>query len=153
MIYGIQAKQDVKLSQIARSLEEEISLSKTENRLSRNLDSEGMDSKVRDAVIRLGSYRVHRDTLLILDISDVSKRYAKRMEYLGRVRDGSTGELSDGYWTCAVIGCEAGKERIVPLYHALYSAEAPGFESENQLRYSERLMLCVPTVETEGCGS
>jgi len=131
MIYGIQAKQDVKLSQIARALEEDIPLSKTENRLSRNLDGEGMDGVLTDSLIKLGSHRVHRDTLLILDISDVSKRYAKRMEYLGRVRDGSSGELSDGYWTCGVMGCEAGKERIVPLYHALYSAAAPGFESEN----------------------
>jgi len=131
MIYGIQAKQDVKLSQIARSLEEDIPLRKTENRLSRNLDAEGMDGVLVDSLIKLGSHGVHRDTLLILDISDVSKRYAKRMEYLGRVRDGSSGELSDGYWTCAVMGCEAGKERVVPLYHALYSAKAPGFESEN----------------------
>jgi hypothetical protein len=131
MIYGIQAKQDVKLSQIARSLEEDIPLCKTENRLSRNLDEEGMDGELMDSLIKLGSHRVHRDTLLILDLSDVSKRYAKRMEYLGKVWNGSSGELSDGYWTCAVMGCEAGKERIVPLYHALYSAKAPGFESEN----------------------
>lgn len=37
MLYGIQASKDVKLSNIARSLNEEIPLIKTENRLSRNL--------------------------------------------------------------------------------------------------------------------
>lgn len=41
MLYGIQAGKDVKLSNIARSLNEEIALIKTENRLSRNLG--GMD--------------------------------------------------------------------------------------------------------------
>ena len=37
MIYGIQASKDVKLSNIARSLNEEIPLIKTKSRLSRNL--------------------------------------------------------------------------------------------------------------------
>lgn len=40
MLYGIQASQDVKLSNIARSLQEEIPLIKTEDRLSRNLKAE-----------------------------------------------------------------------------------------------------------------
>ena len=38
MIYGIQAGKDIKLSSITRSLNEPISLIKTEDRLSRNLD-------------------------------------------------------------------------------------------------------------------
>jgi hypothetical protein len=55
MIYGIQANQDVKLSQIARSLEENIALRKTETRLSRNLDAGGMDSVLMDCLIKMGS--------------------------------------------------------------------------------------------------
>jgi hypothetical protein len=39
MIYGIQASKDIKLSNITRSLNESIPLIKTEDRLSRNLDS------------------------------------------------------------------------------------------------------------------
>jgi len=131
MLYGIQAKQDVKLSSIARSLEEDIALTKTENRLSRNLDTEGMDTSVMDSLVKMGSRRVHHDTLLIIDISDITKPYAKSMEYLNTVRDGSTGELADGYWTCGVIACETNKSRIVPLYHSLYSTLAPEFVSEN----------------------
>jgi len=38
MIYGIQASKDIKLSVIARSLNEHLALIKTEDRLSRNLD-------------------------------------------------------------------------------------------------------------------
>ena len=40
MLFGIQASQDVKLSNIARSLQEAIPLLKTEDRLSRNLQAE-----------------------------------------------------------------------------------------------------------------
>jgi len=132
MLYGICAKQDVKLSEIARSLEEDVALIRTEKRLSRNLDSDGMDEQLVDAVARMGARRVHKDTLLVIDVSDITKPYAKKMEHLGKVRDGSTGEITDGYWTCNVIACEEGKRRVVPLYQRLYSAEAPEFESENE---------------------
>ncbi len=41
MLYGIQASKDVKLSNIARALGEEIALIKTEARLSRNVGKAG----------------------------------------------------------------------------------------------------------------
>lgn len=132
MVYGICAKQEVKLSEIARCLEEDVALIRTEKRLSRNLDTEGMDERLTDAVARMGARRVHNDTLLVIDVSDIAKPYAKKMEHLGKVRDGSTGEIRDGYWTCNVIACEEGKRRVVPLYQALYSAKAPEFDSENK---------------------
>ena len=97
MLYGLSATQDVKLSSIARSLEEDVALISTEKRLSRNLATVGMDVDLFDGLVKLAARRVHEDTLLVLDISDVSKPYAQRMEYLATVRDGSTGELAEGY--------------------------------------------------------
>jgi hypothetical protein len=47
MLFGIQASQDVKLSNIARSLQEDISLIKTEDRLSRNLHAEELETYLR----------------------------------------------------------------------------------------------------------
>ena len=46
MLFGIQASQDVKLSNIARSLKEEIPLIKTEDRLSRNLKAIEWEAEV-----------------------------------------------------------------------------------------------------------
>ncbi|MBM3321840.1 MAG: hypothetical protein FJY73_14350, partial [Candidatus Eisenbacteria bacterium] len=88
MLYGIQASQSVRLSEVGRSLEEAIPLGKTETRLSRNLAWEGLEEAVERGVSRLGARRVHRESLLIFDISDVQKPYAKKMEYLETVRDG-----------------------------------------------------------------
>ena len=51
-----------------------------------------------------GSARIGARTLLVLDLSDIAKPYAQKMEYLARVRDGSTGELAKGYWLCQVAG-------------------------------------------------
>ena len=97
MLYGIQASQDVKLSSIARSLQEKIPLLKTEDRLSRNLAAEALDVHLLRRLAELGSRHVTAQTVLCLDLSDVRKEYAQKMQYLDRVYDGSTGEVHEGY--------------------------------------------------------
>ena len=106
MLYGVQASQDVKLSNIARSFEEKIPLIKTEDRLSRNLADGGLEIHLGQRLARLGSRRVEANTVLCLDLSDVRKEYARKMEYLDRVYDGSTGEVHEGYWLCDVTAAE-----------------------------------------------
>jgi len=131
MLFGIQASQDVKLSSIARSLKEEIPLIKTENRLSRNLKAEELENELMRQLVKMGSQRIETNTVLALDLSDIRKEYAKKMEHLATVRDGSTGELHQGYWLCDVTGAEVRSSEIVPLYQKLYSVEAEDFTSEN----------------------
>ena len=131
MIYGIQASQSVVLTKIGRTLEEEVSLKKVEERLSRQLLRRGLGQKIQNNLLKLAAPLVSKDTLLILDPSDIRKKYAKKMQYLGTVHDGSENELGTGYWTCNVVAAEVDSSTIVPLVGQLYSAEAPGFISEN----------------------
>jgi hypothetical protein len=131
MLFGIQASQDVKLSNIARSLKEDIPLIETEKRLSRNLKAEELERELTPQLVRMGSQRVRPNTVLALDLSDIRKEYAQKMEYLAKVHDGSTGELHAGYWLCDVTAAEVNGSEIVPLYQKLYSAEAEDFRSEN----------------------
>jgi hypothetical protein len=130
-LYGIAARQSVLLSEIGRALEEPIALAKTETRLSRNLGRPELGDHVGRAVLREGSRQVAERTLLILDISDITKPYAEKMQYLARVRDGSSGAIADGYWLCQVVAVENEDNAIVPLYSTLYSQLAPDFVSEN----------------------
>jgi hypothetical protein len=123
--------QDVKLSNIARALKEDISLIRTEKRLSRNLKSSKLEEKRTQQLISMGSARVQPNTVLALDLSDIRKEYAQKMEHLATVRDGSTGELHAGYWLCDVTAAEVNGSEIVPLYQKLFSAEAKDFTSEN----------------------
>lgn len=133
MLYGMMARGSVRLSEVARALDEPIALKKTISRLSRQLGREGLGEALTDALIRDGAPLIGEDTLLIVDISEITKKYAKKMEYIALVRDGSSGgELEKGYWTCNITGAEAGEAEITPLYHTLYSAEAPQFVSENR---------------------
>lgn len=132
MVYGIQAAESVLLTEIGRALEEDIALRKTEYRLSRNLQREELEDTVQTNLLRMAAPRVGKDTLLIIDPSDIAKKYAKKMEHLATVRDGSEHDLAQGYWTLHIVGCELDSDSIVPLYQRLWSAEAPDFISENE---------------------
>ena len=132
VIYGIQASKDVKLSNIARSLGEAIQLIKTEWRLSRNAAKRDFTDLINARLISLGKNRITDDTVLALDPGDIDKPYAKKMECLALVRDGSKKEAkSPGYWTMEVVGADVEGEELIPLYGELYSQKAKGFKSEN----------------------
>jgi hypothetical protein len=131
MIYGIQARQSLRLTEISRALGEKISVKKNVERLSRQLGRLGLWRAVTGRLLKMAARRIGEATLLILDISDLSKKYAKRMEYMAKVRDGSEKEVGRGYWTLNVIGAEIGSARVIPLYGRLYSPQAPDWGSEN----------------------
>lgn len=131
-LYGIQTRQSVRLSEIARALNDKVALIKTINRLSRQLSRADLWLKLSRQLLKLAAGRIEPDTLLILDISDITKPHAKQMEYLDRVYNGSDGTLGDGYWTTQVVGCQTGSSRVIPLYCRLYSQSAPDFKGENE---------------------
>lgn len=132
MLYGIQARGSVRLSEVARALEEKVLLKKVIERLSRNLAREGLSEGIGEAVLKEGAVKVKEDTLLIVDLTDITKKYAQKMEYLAQVRDGSDKVLGMGYWVNTVVGAEVGSSEITPLVHKLYSHNAKGFVSENR---------------------
>ena len=131
-IYGIIASESVMLTEIGRQLESPVSLKKIEERFSRQLIKPKIWNCLQKSILSLASEMVKERSLLILDLSDLKKPYAEKMEYLAKVRDGSEGgEIVDGYWTNQVVASEVGSNEITPLYYSLYSQESPDFESEN----------------------
>lgn len=133
MLFGIQAAQDVKLSRIGRALQESIPLGKTENRLSRNLAHGRLDETLHECVLEHVAPTIGRDTLVIIDPSDIQKDHARKMPCLAKVWDGSKGDVGDnpGYSGCMAVACESGARRMTPLMFRLWSTKAPGFQSEN----------------------
>ena len=143
MVYGIQARQSVLLTEVARTLEEPIAMKKSHERLSRQLGRVGLGEVLANNLLARASKQIREETLLIIDPTDISKKYAEKMQYLSKVRDGSTGEITDGYWVCSVVGAEVEREDIIPLYNHLYSSEAPEFVSEN-----DEILRCVAMISS-----
>lgn len=100
MLFGIQAAQDVKLSRIGRALQESIPLGKTENRLSRNLAHGRMDEALHECVLEHVAPTIGRDTLVVIDPSDIQKDYARKMPCLAKVWDGSKGDVGGCASSC-----------------------------------------------------
>ena len=131
-VYGIMFSQSVMLTEIGRSLETNVSLKKIEERFCRQLKKQDMWENIHQQVLIDASAYIKDDTLLILDLGDLHKKYAEEMEYLAKVRDGSDGgQIVNGYWTTQFIGAQLGENDILPLYQELYSQNAPDFKSEN----------------------
>jgi hypothetical protein len=67
VLCGIQAGKDVKLSNIARSLNEEIPLIKTESRLSRSLGGMDLTESINGGLIAEGSKRIEQESVIALE--------------------------------------------------------------------------------------
>jgi hypothetical protein len=124
LIYGIQASQDVKLSNISRSLKEDIPLIKTEDRISRNLASKDFSDKINYEVTRLASNRLTNDMVLAIDPGDIRKPNAKAMEHLCKIYDADKHEEGNGYHLCKVVAASLDHMTVIPMYCEAWSTEA-----------------------------
>ena len=131
MPYGVQASKDVKLSNIAGTLKESQSLIKTEDRLSGNLDDEDFTDGINNEVCRVASPKITDDMVIAIDPGDIRKKYAKKMEFSGRVYDGSENEAGAGYPLCKVVAAGIESKKVIPLYCEAYSHSAFDVKSEN----------------------
>src|SRR4030065_2987953 len=141
MLYGIQAAKDVKLSNIARTLKEEQALIKTEDRLSRNLDDEDFTEEINEEICRLGASKVTDDMVIAIDPGDIRKKYARKMEFLGKVYDGSEKEIGNGYPLCKAVASDIESKKVIPLYCEVYSHGAQGVKSAN-----DQIMKAIDTI-------
>ena len=70
--------------------------------------------------------------MIAIDPGDLRKKYAKKMEFLGRVRDGSEKEIGDWYPLCKAVATDIESKKVIPLYCEAYSFLAEGVKSENR---------------------
>ena len=57
-----------------------------------------LEAELTPQLANMASQRVEANTVLCLDLSDIRKEYARKMEYLAPVHDGNTGQVHAGYW-------------------------------------------------------
>lgn len=131
MLYGILESNKVHLSEIARSLEENTSLKKTIDRLSKNLFSFDGKENIMKNYIKLVKKEINeKNCAIVIDNSDITKPYSKKMEALSDVGDGSTGEIKKGYLTIEAAVLSKGNKMPLPVYEKVFSVSEKGFLSE-----------------------
>jgi hypothetical protein len=130
MLYGILAGNKVHLSEIARSLNENITLKKTIDRLSRNLFHFSEKDTVMDNYIsEVKKQIMEEQAVIVIDNSDITKPCSSKMEAISDVHDGSTGEIRKGYFTVEAAVLSQDKKMPMPVYEKVFSSAEDGFVS------------------------
>lgn len=133
MIYGLIRSSSIYLSDIARSLKENITLKKVVERLSNNLSN--FDKEKRDYVwdnyVECTKNKIDENTVFCFDPSDLGKKHSTKLEDLDLIKDGSTGEYINGYKMVEVAALTKNEKLPIPVYSSLYSSKEADFISEN----------------------
>jgi len=88
------------------------------------------DNKIKAALPQVWLPFVKDDTPIILDLSDIAKPLAKKMDYLATVRDGSTGKLVNGYWLVELYA-SLSRKNPVPVLLEAFSHQQPYSPGQN----------------------
>ena len=133
MIFGIIKSRSVIAQRIGISLEENLRLKKTCERLYRNLkEREFLYSFLMLSHMRKTSSCIAETTPIFIDLSDIAKPEAEKMKGLDRVWDGSKGKTNKGYYTLQASFCDPENPRSIQLYYSdLFSLEGENV-SENE---------------------
>ena len=131
MIYGLIASQSSYLTDIARKLNESITLKKTVERLSLRLANFEDRDILQENYMNSVKSNFDEHTILIIDDSDVNKDSSKKLDSLCKVKDGSTGEIVTGYWYAGVTALSSNHQQPIPVYGHLYSSTEEDYKSNN----------------------
>lgn len=110
---------------------------KKEERLSRHLIQEDMTEKINHAILNDAKKYITNRTLIVTDPTDLQKRYAKKMEGLSKVYDGTKGDVGDnlGYSGVAIVACNPESREMMPLHLSFWSGREEGFKSDTDKVY------------------
>lgn len=131
--YGIMASKSTLLSNISRSLNEDITLKKTIERLSNHLKNDSLED-VYDEILTKQNIVFNKDTIIAIDSGDLCKNYAKTFECIDKVLDGSNKkEFKMGYRTIDITALNDDSTLPIPIYSQIVTSLEEGYKSDNKI--------------------
>lgn len=136
MQYGISKSKSCLISEISRSLNENINLKNTIERLCDNLVrlDDNSISTIKDNYIEEIKKYFPEEPIAIFDDSDIAKRYGKKFEDLDRVIDASDPDkkIVNGYHVCEAVILGKNEKQPFSVYSEIYSCKSDNFISKNK---------------------
>lgn len=134
--YGLSKGKSCLISEISRSLNEEIKLKNTIERLCDNLQSmkkEEVEAIKKNYLNGIKDYFPY-EAISIFDDSDISKRYGKKFEDLDKIIDASDPDkkVVNGYHVCEAVILGKNEKQPISVYSEIYSGKSDGFISKNK---------------------
>ena len=150
MQFGLAKSGSCLISEIARSLNEDIKLNYIIERLCDNLSNMYDD----ESNIIWSNYlkEVKRNVdlgnpIVLFDDSDINKEYSRKLEDLDRVIDASSQDkrIVNGYHVCEATILTKNEKQPISIYSQIYSCKSKDFESKNKytmesIKAAERLV-------------
>ena len=130
MLFGILKSGKVQLNTIGRALPEKIPLKWTTKRLGQHLGIGGLWLAIMNKALHTQRSYLRQCCYMVIDLSDIQKRYAEQMAGLADVYDGGEHATGPGYWLCNMTSVDESGALMVPAYSELYSL-AEESSSEN----------------------
>ena len=136
MQYGLAKGGSCLISNIARSLDENIKLNYTIDRLCDNLSNMYQEEKeiIWNNYLNEVSKNIDKENAIVLfDDSDINKEYSKKLEDLDRVIDGSSQDkkIVNGYHVCEATVLSMNNKQPMSIYSKIYSCKSKNFISKN----------------------
>lgn len=129
MVTGIIKNGTVLINQIASGIKDDVSLSKTTKRFRNHYNKIGFFMKLFRGHLHSVKGKIYHGDYVLVDGSDIQKKYARMMEGLDYVKDGDKHTIGLGYWLMNIV--HFGKDgEMTPLFNKLYSFDH-GAKSEN----------------------
>ncbi len=145
MLTGIWRTRSVNLTEIARSLNENIRLHATHKRLSRNLDNRDLQERLSTGLLRLVAEHVRPDTRLLVHVYDITKKYACKMEFLA---DKET-DSKAGFKVCEILATQPNSEAYMPMLARVWSDQTPDYQSD-EMEIQKAVKQVLKATENRG---
>lgn len=130
MTTGILKSGTVLVNKVATNICDTISLSQTTKRFRNHYNKEDFFRKLSRGHLHSIKGKINHGDYILIDGSDIQKKYARFMEGLDFVKDGDKGTIGLGYWLMNAMHFGRDGE-MSPLYNKLYSYDH-GAKSENK---------------------
>ena len=136
MQYGLAKGGSCLISNIARSLDENIKLNYTIDRLCDNLSNMYQEEKeiIWNNYLNEVSKNIDKENAIVLfDDSDINKEYSNKLEDLDRLIDGSSQDkkIVNGYHVCEATVLSMNNKQPMSIYSKIYSCKSKNFVSKN----------------------
>ncbi len=137
MQFGLAKSGSCLISEIARSLNENIKLNYTIERLCDNLANLYDDESniIWNNYLKEVKKNVDLNNPVVLfDDSDINKEYSRKLEDLDRVIDASSQDkrIVNGYHVCEATILTRNEKQPLSIYSQIYSCKSKNFESKNK---------------------
>jgi uncharacterized protein (UPF0297 family) len=153
IMFGISKSGSTLISNIARSLNEDIRLSYTIERLCDNLTKFDNTDCIMNNYYKEVKNIIGDEPIVLFDDSDITKIYGKKFEDLDTVIDGSSTnkEVKPGYHVCEAVVLGKNEKQPISLYSNIYSTKSMCFESENKYTL-DSINTCIKVLNRKFIG-